>query len=107
MNEEILRILSMVKNDIMNEDEAAELLSALYETDEDEKEGDLAGEPAFVSSRLYLSCSSGGCAVCHVLPGRSGIRKIHEQHPDGRRLSAFAGRCVLHRAEAGRCDRCQ
>jgi hypothetical protein len=38
MNEEILKILSMVKNGIMTEEDASEVLEAMYAPNEDEKE---------------------------------------------------------------------
>ena len=38
MNEEILKILSMVKNGIMTEEDASEVLDAMYTPNEEEKE---------------------------------------------------------------------
>ena len=38
MNEEILKILSMVKNGIMTEEDASEVLEAMYTPNEEEKE---------------------------------------------------------------------
>ena len=52
MNEEILKILSMVKNGIMTEEDASEVLEAMYAPNEEEKEEGVlykfeAEKPAF------------------------------------------------------------
>ena len=69
MNEEILRILSMIKNGVMDENDAAELLEAMYSSEKTERE-----EKQTTVIRNYLPWDDDGKLRIVAFTGHSMIK---------------------------------